>query len=256
MTACFLIALLAPSFAPAATTWSGDFTITIKGQGKATGPGPSNGKWDISRECRGKIVFDRTFAGAGIAGTTDSRNTSRYEAWISDIKQPIEMRMHDTITVRGPLFAVNQIRFDTFRYNCPEDPKSEAWQSGKVGSPILQFDYVKGTFEFETPRFFATTKAFFQREFVAGPKSWTSKKPIVEDKSELEFEIIHGLSQPRDWFKISGPFNRDQKEIVINRKFAFGPVLGASILNQKVYAEFKLTLKRTLGASQNLVMRP
>lgn len=38
---------------------------------------------------------------------------------------------------------------------------------------------------------------------------------------ELEFEIIHRLNQPREWFKISGPFAAGQTEVVLSRKFLF-----------------------------------
>lgn len=224
--------------------WKGDFTLTIKGIGNATGPGPSTGKWNILREAKGTIILDRTFQGAGIARTPDSKNTTRYETWISDSKRPIEMRMHDTVIVRGPMFAVNQIRRDTFHFDCPKDPKSSEWQAGKVGSPILQFDYQKGIFEIEAPRIYATTQTYFRRDFVAGPKKWTDHKPIIEDKEELEFEVIHGLSQPKEWFRWTGPFKKDQREILFNGRFAFGPVLGASILNQKVYGELTLKLQK------------
>lgn len=227
-----------------ASTWSGAFTITIEGGGIATGPGPSTGKWNIAREAKGTIVLDRTFRGAGIARTPDSKNLDRYETWIADTKQPIEMRIHDLVTVRGPLFAKNEIRFDTIRYHCPQDPSSTEWQPGKVGSAILQVDHKTGKFEFDMPRFYARAQTYFKRDFVEGPKSWTSQKPIVKDEEEYEFEIIHGLVQPKEWFKLTGPFRPDQKEIVIERKFTFGPPLGSSILNQKVPAAFKLVLRK------------
>lgn len=228
-----------------AETWSGEFSISIKGSGSATGPGPSTGKWSIAREAKGTVVLDRTFRGAGIARTPDSKNLERYETWISDTKRPIEMKVHDLVNVRGPLFDPKQIRYDTFRYHCPKDPNSTEWQAAKVGSSILQFDHKNGVFEFEMPRFYARAQTHFKREFVQGPKSWTSKSPIVEDREELEFEIIHGLTQPKEWFKLSGPFKAGQREIVIERKFNFGPPLGASIQNQKVPATFKLVLRKS-----------
>ncbi len=241
-----LLALVAVPMTHASTeVWNGEFTITIKGSGSAKGPGPSVGKWGIDRAARGSFVLDQTFTGAGIAGTPDSKNATRYESWISTTKAPIEMRIRDLVTVRGPLFAANQIRFDTFKWNCPYPQRDEAWQSGKVGSGILQFDYQSGTYTFETPRFFATCRAYFSREFVEGPKSWTSNPPILRDKDELEFEIIHGLIQPKDWFRVTGPYAKGQTEIQVERGFDFGPPLGASILNQKVRAVLKMTFKKS-----------
>ncbi|MDK3162445.1 hypothetical protein QPK87_38755 [Kamptonema cortianum] len=203
----------------------------------------STGKWKVSREARGKISLEHIFKGAGIAGTPDSKNEKRYETWISYIKHPVQMKINDEITLRGPLFAPNQIRFDTNRYRTPGKESTGEWQTGKVGSPILQFDHTQGTFTFESPRIFARTDTYFKREFVAGPKAWTSQKPILNDTYEIEFEMIHGLTQPKEWFKLTGKYVPGQKEVVLTRSFPFTVPLGVDIVGQKLDAKLTLILK-------------
>jgi len=246
MSLCALvsIALLSGVGTSLAPVWKGDFTFSIKGTGKASGPGPSNGSWKIDREAKGTIIVDRMFRGGGIAGTPDTRNTARYETWISDSKRPIQVRIHDLVNVRGPLFAANQIRYDTFKYNCPTEGADDSWQPGKVASPILQFDYKEGKVTWESPRFYANAQTYFKREFVAGPASWTSHKPLLEDKVELEFEMIHALVQPSEWFRITLPFKEGQSQIVITKKFPFKVNLGASIPGQLLQAELSLVLRK------------
>lgn len=237
------ILFIAPSSGLPDEVWRGDFTLTIQGQGKAKGPSPNTGNWDIHREARGTIILDRSFAGGGIAGTSDSNNTTRYQAWVSTSKRPIEMRIRDTIGVYGPLFAPNQIRQDTYRYTCPLEATKE-WQPGKVGTPILQFDLKEGTYTFESPRIYAQVEDHFHRDFVKGPPKWTSTKPIDKKVMELEFEMIHGLNQPKEWFKMSGPYRPDMKKIVLTRSLPFSVPLGASIPGQALKAEWKLVLEK------------
>lgn len=237
--------VLASSPAVLAESWSGEFHIRISGKGKLKGKGYEQGEWLIDREAKGTITVDRKIAGGAIAGTPDTNNTDRYESWISNSKLPYQIRVNDKILVVGPLFNPNNIRRDTWMYQTPIE-KSQLWQEGKVGSSTLQLDLKESKFVFESPRFEATTRKYFQREFIIGPKSWTSRKPLLEDKSELGFEIIHGLNQPKEWFRISGAFKAGQKEIVLTRRFPFTVPLASTFPGQKLDAELKLVLKKTL----------
>jgi hypothetical protein len=224
-----------------AGSWSGDFTFVFKSEGKAA-KHKSTGYWKVDREAKGTITLDQRIEGAGIAGTTDSSNEARYESWIS-IKRPIEMRIKDEFGLKGPLFAPNEIRRDTTRLTCP--PNGEGWQRGNVGSPILQFDRKQGTFMFESPRIFAKTHMYFRREFISGPPKWMANPTLIKEQDDIEFEMIHELGQPTEWFKISGPFKEGQAEVVLSRKFPFTAKLGVDIVGQKIEGVLTLVLKWT-----------
>lgn len=224
-----------------AGSWSGDFTFVFKSEGKAA-KNKSTGYWKVDREAKGTITLDQRIEGAGIAGTTDSYNKVRYESWVS-IKRPIEMRIKDEFGMKGPLFAPDEIRRDTTRLTCP--PNGEGWQKGKVGSPILQFDRKEGTFTFESPRIFAKTHMYFKREFISGPPKWMANPTLIKEQDEIEFEMIHELGQPTEWFKISGPLKEGQTQVVLSRKFPFTAKLGVDIVGQKIEGVLTLVLKWT-----------
>jgi len=228
-------------------TWSGEMVITISGKGRAEGVKPNWGEWDINREVRGTITFDRKFKGAGISGTPDSRNESRYETWVADSRGPVQMKINDSTIVYGPLFEPKNIRHDTTLVQVP--PKGtttlDGWMIGKYELPILQIDSKTGTYTYESPRIYAKGYTLFTRKFVKGPKDWTSKKPLVKEDFPIEYEVRFDLAQPDGWFKITGKFAPGQNEINLSRKFEFAPKLGASVTAPKLNAEMKLILKRT-----------
>lgn len=223
--------------------WTGEFVMTIKGQGRATGASPNFGTWKIDREARGSIALTKNRKGAGIARTPDSYNEERYEFWIAESRTPVKMRINDKVTIYGPLFSPKEIRDDLYLFQCPMQDSHGEWAEGKVGSPILQFDYQEGKFLFEAPRIYAKARNYFQRKFVKGPKKWTDTKPIVRDETELEFEITGALNHS-DWYHQSGKFQKDQTEIVLTRKFDIRVNLGASVKAPKVEAEWTLVLRK------------
>ncbi len=229
---------------PSAGTWRGDFTITIKGSGRVANE-LIKATWTVDRMAAGTIVLDRTFRGGAIAGTPNTRDTSRYESWIANAKRPITMQVHDSGTFYGPLFSPKNIRLDTQRWTCPAAGSSDA--SGKVASAILQFDYQAGTFTFETPRFYAKCDLYHRREFVKGPPEWMAKAPVMlSSPVDVEFEIIHQLMQPAEWFKISGPFKAGQTEIVLTRTFPFKwPLQTEMFPGGALDAQLVLVLRKT-----------
>lgn len=239
-TLALLPALLTPK-----EIWSGEFVFSITGKGKATGPKPNWGEWDINREAKGKIILSRTFRGAGLARSEDSRNEQRYETWVGETKEEIDIHMNDRIYVYGPLFAENQIRGDTYLYQVPKKGSESRFAKGKVAAAILQIDFKTNTFTFESPRYYGTVFTSFKREFLKGPKSWTDKKPILKEEDALEFEMIHGLNQPDQFFRITGSFKEGQVQIDMTKNHPFTVPLGASVKAQNLKAKFSLILKRT-----------
>jgi hypothetical protein len=229
-----------PTLQTSSGSWSGEFTFVFKSEGKAA-KNTTTSYWKIDREAKGTITVDQRFKGAGIAGTKDSYDIQRYESWVSTIKRPIQMRIKEEVGIKGPLFSPDEIRRDTSRYTCP--PTGEGWQTGKVGSPILQFDRQEGTFTFESPRIFAKTHKYFRREFVSGPPKWMKNPTLINEEDDIEFEMIHELNQPDEWFKIAGSFKPGQTEVVLSRKFPFSAKLGSVILNQKIEGVFTLVLR-------------
>lgn len=221
--------------------WEGEFVLTITGSGKASGRAPNQGSWSVNRTARGTIVLDNSFAGAGIARTTDPKNETRYSSWIANSKQVAELKVHDRVWVYGPLFSPQEIRDDVTTYDCPIE--GEGYAPGKVASAILQIDHQAGTFTLEAPRIYAKGNNRFVRKFVKGPPKWVATKPIDKTDTDVEFEIVSGLNQPETWYRMSGPYKEGQTEIDLSRKIDFHVNLGASIKAPSVSADLKLILK-------------
>lgn len=230
---------------PTATeSWTGELTFTIKGEG-STKNSTSWAKWKIDREVKGRIVLDRMDKGATIAGTPDGKNLARYESWNGNARLPIQVRINDEVIQRGPLFSPKEIRLDTLRVKCPVSAERAPKYKGEIGWPTLQIDLKEGKFLWDAPRLEAPVEYFFRREFVEGPKSWTSKPPLVEDKVSLDYQAIFDMNQPKEWFKISGAFKPGQTELVLTRKFPFTVMLMAGLTPGKVNAEMTLVLRKS-----------
>lgn len=233
--------------APLEDTWTGEMVFRIWGKGRVLGAKPSWGEWDIDREVRGTITFDRKFKGAGIARTPDSRNETRYETWVSDARLPIRMKANDTTIIYAPLHSPTNIRHDITLVQVP--PKGTAtpdgWMVGKAELPILQIDYQSGTYTYESPRIYTNGYKQFTRKFVKGSKDWLAHAPLLQEEFPIEYEARFDLMQPTEWFKLTGKFSPGQKEISLSRSFNFSPVLGASFPPQKLKAELTLVLRRS-----------
>ena len=227
-----------------AESWRGDFTLTIKGQGRVANA-LIIGTWKVDRQARGTIVLDRSFRGGGIAGTESTRDTVRYQTWIANARQPIEMQVHDTGSFYGPLFSPKNIRLDTQRYTCPAPGRADA--RGEVASGILQFDYQKGTVTFETPRIYSACEQYMQRAFVKGPPEWTAKAPIMLQQGvDGAFEMVHGLVTPAEWVRITAPYTAGQTEVVLSRSFPFAwPLQTEMFPPGRLEAELVLVLRKT-----------
>lgn len=241
----FLIAAiltLGPS-APQRGGWEGEFVMTIRGEGSVK-KGPSTARWKIDREARGKIILDRRIEGAVVVNSPDRNNTQRYESWIGSGTVPFTMRVRDEIVERGPLFSPKEIRRDTTRLTCPDPAGGGTVGQGALGWPTLQIDRELGRYTWEAPRVEAPTRSFFQREFIEGPKAWTSRKPLLKDELDLGFQIIHKLNQPKEWFSFTGPIDKDATQITLSRSFPFTVMLMAGLTPPKVEAQLTLILRR------------
>ncbi|MBX7131312.1 MAG: hypothetical protein K1X67_01405 [Fimbriimonadaceae bacterium] len=238
-----LVLLLAQPVTKDSGGWRGDFVLTIRGEG-STRNATSTARWKIDREARGTVVLDRPIEGAALSRTPDGRNTTRYESWIGSKTLPISVRIEDEVVQRGPLFSPKEIRKDTLRVTCPAGPK-KATLNGELGWPTLQFDRQEGTFTWEAPRIEAPSQYYFLREFVEGPKAWTSKPALKTDELQLGFQIIHQLNQPSDWLRFSGRFKQGQTEIILTRKFAFTPMLMVGLTPGKLDAQLTLVLRKS-----------
>lgn len=226
-------------------TWTGDFVITIRGKGRVDKPKPSWADWDINRESRGTIIFDRTFKGAAIARTEDSKNLERYETWLADKHYAAQIKAHDAVHLYGPLFEAHNHRFDTSIFNCPPKsaPTPDGWQKAEIMLPILQLDYGKNEFLFEMPTIYGKGHVSEVRKFVKGDKKWTSTKPHEQIRDVLDFSMITGLNAGDDWAYIRGSFKKGQDTIDLSRKFTIKAKVGMLEPNP-LQAEIKLVLKR------------
>lgn len=241
-----LITLLMPLIArPTADLgWKGDFTMIIRGEGSLKTK-TSSARWKIDRVAKGVIVLDRPIRGAIIAGSPDRNNEKRYESWIGSRAEPFMMTIRDEVVQRGPLFSPKEIRRDTLRVTTPPEGTT-----GKLGWPSLQIDLENGQYLWEAPRLEAPAQSYFQREFIEGPKSWTDQAPLVQDRLELGYQIIHNLNQPKEWFRFAGPIKPGQVELVLTRKFPFTVALMAGITPPKVEAELTLVLRRIMPGGE------
>lgn len=223
-------------------SWRGDLVFRVRGEGSVKNE-TSTARWKIDRTVRGTIVLDMPIQGAAIAGSPDKDSTKRYESWIGS-KQPIEMHIRDEVIQRGPLFHPKQIRLDTLRLVSPPSPLKAVRNQGEIGSPTLQIDHLSRRFTWKAPRLEAPTEYYFVREFVEGPKDWTSRSPIRNEEVRLGFQAIFELNQPAEWFTISGAFADGQTEIVLSRKFPFAVKLMPGLPAPKLDAEMTLVLRR------------
>ncbi|MFN8574745.1 MAG: hypothetical protein U0132_22010 [Gemmatimonadaceae bacterium] len=227
MKAIVLLAiLLQAKQGPAKPMWSGELTLTIAGNGAVEEPAPkighSRSTWKVDRVARGRVVLDHMFKGSGIAGSPNARDTLRYETWIADASQPLEMQVNDTGTYYGPIPGVGTtITLDSKKITCPTTTAKA--RPARIRSSILQLDYEKGTYTWETPRLISACDESNVRTPKIGNAEWMKKAPfdLASDPVPLEFEMIHRLNWPADWEHVTGSFKKGDTEIVLTRSFAF-----------------------------------
>jgi len=243
-----MAAMLQTKAAAATPMWAGDLTLTIKGNGTIEQPYPTIGKrrvtWKVDRAARGRVVLDKMFKGGGIAGTPNTRDTVRYETWIANASQPLEMTVRDTGTYYGPIPGAGlQVTLDVMRITCPTtSPKA---RPGQIRSSILQLDYEKGTYTWETPRLFTACDQSDLRTPKLGPPAWMSRPPfeLRSPPVELEYEMGHQTSMFNDWRQISGTFSKGATEIVLSRTIDLAWQHPLDV-KAPVKAELTLVLKR------------
>ncbi|MCC7132394.1 MAG: hypothetical protein IT352_07115 [Gemmatimonadales bacterium] len=250
MLRAFLLPILLQAKAAApGPSWTGDLTLTMKGQGSIEKT-LSNGlrmqvTWKVDRVARGTVVLDRMFKGGGIAGTPDTRDTVRYETWIANSRQPLVMQVDDTTTYFGPIGTPKQIGLDVGRYRCPAaDAKTPV---GQIRSSILQFDYQKGTYSFESPRLFNRCETSYLRTPKRGPPEWMAKAPFDLESGpvELEFEMVHKMVPLAAWRVMSGPFSKGATEIVLSRSLVFQWMHPIEGMAAPVNTELQLVLRKS-----------
>ncbi len=240
--------LLQSTAAAPPSSWVGDFTLTITGSGKIQEP-LSNGRtmsvtWKVDRVATGRIVLDRSFKGAGIAGASNSRDTLRYESWIANTRQPLTMQVRDSGTYAGPAGSPRNIALDVARYTCPAKDAPE--RPGQVRSAILQFDRELGSYAFEAPRLFSRCETSYLRTPTSGPPEWMARAPfdLAAGPIELEFEMVHKLVPLESWRLMTGPLPPDARELVLSRRFTFQWMHPLSAGTAPVQAELQLVLRR------------
>ena len=244
-----LVVALLQAGAPAKPMWSGELTLTIRGNGTLEEPLPGVGKlrttWKVARTAAGRVVLDHMFKGGGIARTPNTRDTLRYETWIADASQALVMQVSDTGTYYGPIPGSGlSVTLDLTRIACPT--RTAKARAGQIRSSILQFDYEKGTYTWETPRLFTVCDLTTTRAPKLGPPAWVNKPPfeLESDTLPLEYEMVHNLSWPDEWYHVTGSFKKGDTEIVVSRAFEFSwrhPLSKPAPVN----AELVLVLRRT-----------
>ncbi|MGE0443237.1 MAG: hypothetical protein AB7S39_22350 [Gemmatimonadales bacterium] len=221
--------------------WTGNLTLVIKGAGRIDAPlggVKRHVTWKVDRSATGTVVLDRMFKGGGIAGTPNTRDTTRYETWIANASQPLTMQVSDTGTYFGQMGAPTQIGLDVIRVTCPSAASPDF--VGQLRSSILQFDYEQGTYSWEAPRLYTKCDTSTLRTPKAGPAAWRAKAPFeLVSPVELQFEMVHRLFDLDGWTVITGPFKKGDTEIVMSRKLTFR---WGTPLEEKSPVEAELTL--------------
>ncbi|HEX4936433.1 MAG TPA: hypothetical protein VFV33_24800, partial [Gemmatimonadaceae bacterium] len=212
-------------------------------------PSPRIGRrrttWKVDRVANGRVVLDRMFKGAGLSRTPNRNDTLRYETWIADASQPLEMQVSDTGTYYGPIPGAGlAVTLDLTRITCPT--KTSKARPAQIRSSILQFDYEQGTYTWETPRLITACDESTLRTPKLGSADWMAKAPfdIASDPVPLEFEMVHRLTWPDEWYRVTGPFTKGDTEIVLSRSFDFtwnNPIAKPA----PVKGELVLVLRRT-----------
>jgi hypothetical protein len=216
--------LLQPHAVAQPPSWSGELVLTVKGSGaKEITAQRARITYQVDRMARGRILLNRTFKGAALAGMPDGRDTTRYESWIGARRQPLDMVVSDSGTYHGPQFGFTGL--DTRRYLCPA-PDTPPDRS-EVGPSILQFDYATSTYIWEVPRIVTRCLIREMRRAVAGPASYMSRPPwpLVTDSLPVAFDIMQLLSRHGEWYRLTGSFTKGATELVLSRSFtAYWPV--------------------------------
>lgn len=239
-----LLLALASASAPAQTggPWTGDLTLTIKGQGSFD-DGTIKASWNVNRVARATVVLDRMFRGGGIAGTRDTRNTERYETWIATGSQPAQLDIDDSGEFDGPMFHPKNFRRDTMRWTCPS---KTAPRPGQLRTSILQIDHHEGTVTWEVPRIFTACDKYLRFDFHKGlPDFVKNGTRMNEDGVELGFEVVHRLTAPKEWHQLTVPFKEGQTEIVLSRKLRFEWPLRTEGRRAPLDGELTLVLRKS-----------
>ena len=241
-TTLLILGLIQPRPTAPKPAWTGEMTLTIKGEGKVENR-LIRATWRVDRSAKGKVHLDRMFKGGGaLAGTENSKDTTRYESWVADGPQAVEMQVNDSGSFYGPLFSPRNIRLDTQRWICPA--KGASAGRSQIRSSGLLLDHLKGTYTWETPRIITQCSTLFLRAFVKGPPEWTSMPPIlIRDTVALAYEMTQDLGSD-EFYRLSGPFPKGASELVLSRKLTFQWPLQTEVFTAPVEAELVLVLKR------------
>lgn len=234
-------------------SWSGDFVLTIKGSGDKQYPvkglpgGNARVTWNVDRVARGRIYLDRVMKRGGIAGTPDTHNAERYESWVGDRPQLLDLQVNDYGTYFG-FVGPQRVAFEETRYKCPMP--DERRKTGQVRASILQFDRQQGTFTFETPRMIHRCATSKVRTPKHGPADWMEKAPfnVLPYEFELEFDVWKGLSLYEDhWTRLQGKHAEGRNEVDLSRTLVFD--WPNPFLNAQNRAPIKVDLQLVLRKS-------
>jgi hypothetical protein len=234
--------------------WSGDLTLTIKGEGEIKRPYPKIGgvkiTWSVNRFAKGRVVLDRPYRGASIRGSPDSYNKERYETWVGNYALPVEeMRVDDIGTYYGPIPGAGlAVVLDTQRYKCPGPTPGRADDYG-FRTSILQFDYDQGTYTWEVPRIYAVAceKSFIRVPKLGKPEFMKNEPWEIGHDSSGQVFMTTQLESEEGWSHITGPFKKGDTEIVLTRTFKLSWMnsLGNPAAKAPVTAELVLVLRKT-----------
>jgi len=239
----FLLGLAcASALAQTGGPWTGELTLTIKGQGSFD-DGTSKANWNVNRVARATVVLDRMFRGGGIAGTQDTRNTERYETWVANRSQPAQLDIGDSGEFDGPFFHPKNYRRDTMRWTCPSKTSP---RPGQLRASILQIDHQEGTVTWEVPRIFTACDKYLRLDFHKGlPDFVKNGTRMNEDGVELEFEVVHRLSPSKEWWHLTVPFKAGQTEISLSRTLRFEWPLRTEGRRAPLDGELTLVLRKS-----------
>ncbi len=226
-----------------AERWTGEFTFIIKGEGTDKGKFNSTASWKVHREARGTYTLDRLIRGSVIAGSPDNRNETRYASWLPNLNAPFRLKINDRIQERSPLFNPNEIRSDVQTYSCPPAPSDD--MNGRFSAGALQIDATNGTYTVDFPPLRAKTHMKFRRDFVSGPPNWMAKKPIIQEETDVAYDMFSNLLREDQWWLLRGKFAPGQTEIRLSRKFprAFRVSL-SGLFREYLAGELVLVLKK------------
>lgn len=205
----------APGEAPA--SWSGDFEITVRGQGeRVVSAARGLTIWRIDRHIRGRWALTRRAFAPSLPNMPDRDNTARWVTWHFETGsqgQPAVARFDDELYREGNFGADENAASRSRDLEAARTPGGDAPASSRGG--MLQVDRVAGRYWFRLPS--VSVRAATQ--WVADRRGRSLSLAYQHDEQVKELEAVgFWLQMPPELSMITGAWPADAQSLVLSRR--------------------------------------